>query len=156
MTARMLNKALQDMYDNKKFAKLVFYLESCYRGSIFEDLSKALNIYALTASDPSHSAFMNYCDDPLFKGVCLDGQFSTSWTESAEIADFNTYTFRQHVEAIKTAVSGSHPQQYGGTCYCNTSSAAVRIEQNRCAQSRPARNTPSMSMLVVSPSTPWS
>ena len=27
--ARELNKALEDMHDDKKFAKLVFYLESC-------------------------------------------------------------------------------------------------------------------------------
>ena len=113
MNVKELHKALEDMHDNKKFAKLVFYLESCHSGSMFMDLSKDLNIYALTASDEAHSASMNYCHDPDFPKVCIGGQFSTGWTESADVADFRTYTFRQHAEAIKKAVNHSHPQQYG-------------------------------------------
>ena len=147
LTARTLNKALEDMHDNKKFAKLVFYLESCYSGSIFEDLSKDLNIYAMTASDPMHEAWQNYCDDKAFKPVCIGGEFSTGWIESAEIADLSTYTFRQHAEAIKMAVNSSHPQQYGDLSFLDRplqdffSNGQKRTKQVSPVQTRPPRRS---------------
>ena len=73
MNAKELHKALEDMHDNKKFAKLVFYLESFYSGFMFMNLAKDLNIYALTASDEAHGAAMNYCNDPDFPKNCLGG-----------------------------------------------------------------------------------
>ena len=66
MNVKELHKALENIHDNKKFVKLVFYLESCYRGSLFMDLTKDLNIYALTASDEANGAAMNYCNHPDF------------------------------------------------------------------------------------------
>ena len=147
MTAKELNKALEDMHDDKKFAQLVFYLESCHSGSIFEDLSKDLNIYALTASDANHSAYMNYCYDKAFYPFCIGGEFSTAWIESAEVADLSTYTFQQQTEAIKMAVHKSHPQQYGDLSLLDRplqdffSNGQERTKQVSPVQTRPPRSS---------------
>ena len=114
MTAKELNAALRSMHDNKKFAKLVFYLESCESGSMFlNDLSKELSIYAITASTATHDAYMRYCSDPKFPDVCLGGQFTTGWTENTERIDINTFTLMNQSEAIKKVVNDSRPQMYG-------------------------------------------
>ena len=114
MTAKELNATLRSMYDNKKFAKLVFYLESCESGSMFlNDLSKELNIYAITAPDATHDAYMNYCYDPKFSQVCLGGQFTTGWTDNTERIDISTFTLMNQSEAIKKVVNDSRPQMYG-------------------------------------------
>ena len=36
--ARVLQDTLLDMYNNKKYGKLVMYIEACESGSMFEDL----------------------------------------------------------------------------------------------------------------------
>ena len=118
MYSKDLNKALEEMHDNKKYAKLVFYLEACKGGSMFETLSKDLDIYAVTAAKPDQNALKNYCDDLTF-ATCLGGQFSTGWIEKAEQVDFRTYTFSQHFEAIKRVVNFSDPQVYGDLSFMN-------------------------------------
>ena len=119
LTAKDLQKALQNMHDNKKFKKLVFYLESCESGSMFVDLPKDIDTYAITASDPTHDAWMNYCYDPDFPWICLGGQFTTGWTENTERIDISTFTLQQQSEAIKKAVNKSHPQMYGDLSFLN-------------------------------------
>ncbi len=80
-----LNKALENMYKNKRYAKLVFYLEACesglkiyllkrklnsdsflncLSGSMFNTLlPKNINIYATTASNPTESSYACYYDE---------------------------------------------------------------------------------------------
>ena len=119
LTAVDLQKALKGMHDNKKFAKLTFYLESCESGSMFMDLPKDIDTYAITASDPKHPAWMNYCYDPDFPDICLGGQFTTGWTENTERIDISKFTLQQQSEAIKKAVNKSHPQMYGDLSFLN-------------------------------------
>ena len=45
-------------YDNKGFSQLVFYLEACESGSIFDGLLPSnINVYATTASNPTESSW---------------------------------------------------------------------------------------------------
>ena len=80
---------------------------------MFEDLSKDLNIYALTASNAKEGALMCYCNDKPFNIVCLGDELQTGWIESARIANLRSCTFRDHSELIKRAVTWSHPQMFG-------------------------------------------
>ncbi|CAG2180550.1 unnamed protein product [Oppiella nova] len=51
------------MYDNHKYSKLVFYLEACESGSMFNKLlPKNINIFATTASNPTESSYACYYD----------------------------------------------------------------------------------------------
>ena len=47
LKATELNKAIKDMYDGKKYNKMVFYVEACESGSMFKVLTN-LTIYFLT------------------------------------------------------------------------------------------------------------
>lgn len=61
MYADTLLATFNNMVSNKKFAKLTFYLETCESGSMFVDLPKNLNIYALSAANPTESSWGTYC-----------------------------------------------------------------------------------------------
>ncbi len=46
-----LNNALKELHSNKMYKNLVFYLEACESGSMFENkLASNMNIYAVTAA----------------------------------------------------------------------------------------------------------
>ena len=57
-----LNDALNYMNTNQMYDELVFYLEACESGSMFENiLSPDINIYATTASNSDLSSYAAYC-----------------------------------------------------------------------------------------------
>ena len=50
------------MYANKMYKKLVFYLEACDSGSMFEfTLPKDINAYAMTAGKADEDSWATYC-----------------------------------------------------------------------------------------------
>lgn len=72
--AQDLMDALRYMWTNDMYGKLVFYLEACESGSMFEGLLPTdANIYALTASNSHESSFGTYCgsDSSVDGKVCL-------------------------------------------------------------------------------------
>ena len=78
LKATELNKAIKDMYDGKKYNKMVFYVEACESGSMFKVLTNLtiyfltlvlqgllpdnLNVYATTASNDTTSSYACYYD----------------------------------------------------------------------------------------------
>ena len=66
------------------YKRLVYYLESCESGSMFETLDKNMNIYAVSAASPDESSWGTYCP-PQDKingksvGSCLGDLFSVNW-----------------------------------------------------------------------------
>jgi len=80
-----LQSILQQMSDEKKFKKLVFYLETCESGSMFEGMNIS-DIYALSAASPTESSWGTYCGSEAKVngksiGSCLGDLFSVSWME---------------------------------------------------------------------------
>ncbi|KAK4490981.1 hypothetical protein RD792_001702 [Penstemon davidsonii] len=60
--ANDLNDVLKQKHASGSYKSLVFYLEACESGSIFEGLlPEGLSIYATTASNSSESSFGMYC-----------------------------------------------------------------------------------------------
>ena len=54
--------ALKYMNEQSLYKKMVFYLEACEAGSMFEGLlPKDINIYAMTAANAHESSFGTYC-----------------------------------------------------------------------------------------------
>lgn len=49
------------MHDLGKYNKLVYYLETCESGSMFVNLPTNLNIYAVSAANPTQSSYAAYC-----------------------------------------------------------------------------------------------
>lgn len=77
--------ALKQMYETKMYKRMVFYLEACESGSMFDGLlPNSWNIYATTAANPSESSWGTYCPPNDFvNGVeinsCLGDLYSVNW-----------------------------------------------------------------------------
>ena len=117
-----LNYALQTMYDKQMYKELVFYLEACESGSMFEgQLPDNIKIYAMTAANPSESSWAEYCgSDAVVNGTnletCLGDEYSVRWMEDIDSKtddELKTYTFEDQYNYLVSAVTGSYVQQYG-------------------------------------------
>jgi len=84
-----VNSALETMHSKGMYKELVFYVEACESGSIFNGLLKAPNVVAVTAANAAESSWGFYCP-PLDKvngksiGSCLGDEFSIKWMEDSE------------------------------------------------------------------------
>jgi len=124
--ADQLNTALKNMHDANMYNKLVFYLEACESGSMFNKiLANNTNVYATTAANPFQSSYAAYCspDDTVNNisvGTCLGDEYSVNWIENAE--DYKTNkeeTLAEQLDVIKTKTINSQVQQYGDSSYSN-------------------------------------
>ncbi|GFN86161.1 legumain [Plakobranchus ocellatus] len=113
MRASKLIKTLQDMHDNKQYAKLVFYLDSCASGSVFKNLPEDINVFAMSASRANEPAYKNYCEHPEFIYACLGSQFTNGWVENMESVNIRSTTFLDQAKILKEVVNMSDPQVFG-------------------------------------------
>lgn len=108
------------------YKSMVFYLEACESGSIFEGLlPENINIYATTASNAVESSWGCYCpgespEPPSEYYTCLGDLYSVSWMEDSDVHNLRTETLNQQYELVKDRTSmhntfylGSHVMQYG-------------------------------------------
>ncbi|KAJ4749898.1 Vacuolar-processing enzyme [Rhynchospora pubera] len=108
------------------YKSMVFYLEACESGSIFEGLlPEDINIYATTASNAEESSWGCYCpgespSPPPEYYTCLGDLYSVSWMEDSDIHNLRTETLHQQYNVVKDRTSvhntfnfGSHVMQYG-------------------------------------------
>jgi len=118
MSSKMLNDALKTMHSNNMYKKLVFYLEACESGSMFEGLLPIdMNIYATTASNAKESSWGTYCPpDDKVNGVeiksCLGDLYSVNWMENADQVGKNESLAAQF-DYVKEKTSKSHVMAYG-------------------------------------------
>ncbi|XP_024986040.1 vacuolar-processing enzyme-like [Cynara cardunculus var. scolymus] len=120
-----LNAVLKQKHASGTYKSLVFYLEACEAGSIFEGLlPQGLNIYATTASGPDESSWGTYCpgeypSPPLEYDTCLGDLYSVAWMEDCDVHNLRTETIKQQYKLVKERTSsdnsyyGSHVMQYG-------------------------------------------
>ncbi|PWA94210.1 peptidase C13, legumain [Artemisia annua] len=123
--ANDLNEVLKKKHAAGTYKSLVFYLEACEAGSIFEGLlPEGLNIYATTASGPDESSWGTYCpgeypSPPLEYDTCLGDLYSVAWMEDCDVHNLRTETVKQQYKLVKERTSsensyyGSHVMEYG-------------------------------------------
>ncbi|KAL1110568.1 hypothetical protein AAG570_008096, partial [Ranatra chinensis] len=114
--ANDLHTALDSMVKNKKFNKMVVYIEACEAGSMFDKiLEENDNIFVSTASAPDESSWGWYCDDPL--GTCLGDLYSIRWMEHMDqlvkAGLTGSETLFHQYQWVRSAVNKSHVQIYG-------------------------------------------
>ncbi|CAG2108063.1 unnamed protein product [Medioppia subpectinata] len=81
-----LNTQLKKMNTDKKFAQLVFYLEACDSGSMFEKhLPTDINVYAITSSKYNELSWM--CTHDTVRKTYLGGFFGVTWLNDSEAND---------------------------------------------------------------------
>ncbi|KAI3454123.1 hypothetical protein Pfo_010786 [Paulownia fortunei] len=120
-----LINVLKKKHASETYKSLVFYLEACESGSIFEGLlPEGLNIYATTASNAEESSWGTYCpgdypSPPPEYETCLGDLYSVAWMEDSDIHNLRTETLRQQYQLVKKRTAnensfyGSHVMQYG-------------------------------------------
>jgi len=109
----------------KGFAQLVFYLEACESGSIFEGTLPAnIKVYATTAANADESSWGCYCPGqtqgpPAGYNTCLGDLYSVAWMENTDALG-RKETLETQFTDVKNRVSqngtfeqGSHVMQYG-------------------------------------------
>ncbi|CAJ0568669.1 unnamed protein product, partial [Mesorhabditis spiculigera] len=112
MSVQTLQKTLQTMNSKKKYGKLVFYLEACESGSMFEQLKDDMNIYAITAANAKESSWGTYCENDM-KLPCLGDLFSVAWMEDSDTEDLNSETLEKQYELVKARTNKSHVLHFG-------------------------------------------
>lgn len=117
-----LNSALLTMYEKRMYKELVFYLEACHSGSMFEKLlPKNISVYATTAANPDESSYAEYCSyqakvNGTLIGSCLGDEYSCRFMEDIESRPgdkLKEYTMQEQYEYLVKVVEGSHVMQYG-------------------------------------------
>ncbi|KAK4587569.1 hypothetical protein RGQ29_018828 [Quercus rubra] len=133
--ANDLNNVLKKKHAAKAYKSMVFYLESCESGSIFEGLlPDNLDIYATTASNATEDSFATYCpDEPgapeVEYNTCLGDLYSISWLEDSDKHDLRKETLQKQYEVVQRRTEkghgfshqGSHVKQYGDKKLSNES-----------------------------------
>jgi len=122
--ANDLIKALETMHAKKMYKKLVFYMEACESGSMFEKLIPSnLNIYVTTAANADESSWGTYCPpDDAVNGVnvgsCLGDLYSVNWMENSEAAG-EKETLAKQFSIVQNLTNQSHVMQYGDLTFTN-------------------------------------
>eukprot|EP01134_Creolimax_fragrantissima_P003204 CFRG3204T1 len=124
VTSRQLYNTLEKMKDKKMYKKMVFYMEACEAGSMFDNLlPEDWNIFATTASTGHQSSYATYWD--MQRRTFLGDLYSVSWLE-----DSDKHFFIDHMKTPETletqykhvyarTCKSSQPQQYGDVEYAN-------------------------------------
>ncbi|MQL80247.1 hypothetical protein Taro_012668 [Colocasia esculenta] len=93
-----LMSVLKKMHASNSYKSLVFYVEACESGSMFEGLlPEDINIVAVTASNANESSYATYCpgetpEPPVEFHTCLGDLYSVSWLE-----DRCVYIYMQYI-----------------------------------------------------------
>ncbi|KAI6212421.1 hypothetical protein M3Y94_00021700 [Aphelenchoides besseyi] len=118
MTRKQLHQTFDRMLEKKMFKELLFYLDTCYSGSMFsEDMERFTNIYASTAANPHESSYSGGSITANVNGtyitVLLYGEFGLALFNDVLQSDLKNQSISEQVEIIRKNVPGSHVQHYG-------------------------------------------
>merc|ERR1712048_1185519 len=118
-----LVRALQTMKSKGMFKRLVFYLEACESGSMFDGLNIP-GVYAVTASNGQESSWGTYCMpndmvDGKHIGSCLGDLFSVNWMEDLDVETGTSETLEKQFNLVKSETDKSHVTQFGDMSFTN-------------------------------------
>ena len=104
-----LNDAFKVMHEKGLYKELVFYLEACHAGSMFDpELPENISIYTTTAANPSESSYGEYCSSEAkvngtLIGSCLGDEYSVRFMEDIDSrpgAELKGYTLQEQYEYL--------------------------------------------------------
>ena len=108
-----LNRTLQRMHENGKYSQMLWYVEACFSGSMFEGLSSTWNMTAHTAANSEESSFACVWDDEI--GSFLGDCWSLNWMNNTEQIYPRLYkeTVGQQYKIVKEMTTQSHASIFG-------------------------------------------
>ncbi|XP_023349340.1 legumain [Eurytemora carolleeae] len=112
LRATELNAAIKSMNEKKMFSKLLFYMEACESGSMFQGLlDPKMNVFATTASNATTSSYACYYD-PLRK-TFLGDVYSIKWLEDSDKENIEKETLEEQYRIVKKETNTSTVCQFG-------------------------------------------
>lgn len=104
--ANDLIAALEYMNQNNMYNELVFYLEACESGSMFQNLPTNTRIFATSAASASESSWGTYCSpddvvDGKSIGSCLGDLYSVIWMEDTDSENVCFESLEQQYQIVK-------------------------------------------------------
>ncbi|VVC32207.1 Peptidase C13, legumain [Cinara cedri] len=120
-----LNLALDTMFLNKMYSKMLLYFEACNSGSMFDGfLSEVTKVFAITSAGPREDSWGCYCheDSGPYK-TCLGDYFSVTWMEDLDATLFDhsekKVTAFNNFQKIRSKVTDADVMAYGDFCAGN-------------------------------------
>jgi legumain len=135
-----LIKTLKTMHEAKKYKQLVFYLEACESGSMFNKILKEdMNIYATTASSPNESSWATYCSpndviDGKSLGNCLGDEYSVNWMEDSDADKGLDESLATQFSNVKERTKHSGAHEYGDKSFVNNDIGQFQGNHNASLQ----------------------
>ncbi|CAN7942079.1 unnamed protein product [Ixodes hexagonus] len=134
--ATNLSRVVKLMHTQKKFGKLVFYIEACESGSMFEGLlPDNINVYAMTAANGEECSYSCYYDD--FRNTFLGDVYSVKWMENSDSEDLHKETLLKQFKIVKSETSTSHVMEFG-----DLNIAQLKVSEFQGAKSAPPITLP--------------
>ncbi|KAH9371506.1 hypothetical protein HPB48_017495 [Haemaphysalis longicornis] len=100
------------MHEQKKYHKIIFFIEACFSGSMFESLlPNNISAYVMTAAHAHEVSWACYYDE--YRDAWLGDSFSVNWMEDADQQDLHKQTLHQLYNIVKKKTTKSHVQHYG-------------------------------------------
>merc|ERR1711936_736062 len=112
LKATELNQAIKKMHDDKKYNKMVFYVEACESGSMFKNLLPSnMNVFATTASNATTSSFACYYDEK--RKTFLADVYSIKWMQDTDKNNIEKETLEQQYRVVKKETNTSTVCEFG-------------------------------------------
>lgn len=111
ITSEDLTSFLNKFYEEKKFGKMVLYIEACESGSMFLNLTNNINVFATTAADKDESSYACYFDDK--RETYLGDVYSVKWMEDSDKEVISKETLEKQYKIVKEETNTSTVEQFG-------------------------------------------
>merc|ERR1712002_130516 len=112
LKATDLNNIINKMHKDKKYNKMVFYVEACESGSMFKGLlSDNISVFATTASNATTSSYACYFDEK--RKTFLGDVYSIKWLEDSDKEDIEKETLEEQYKIVKKETNTSMVMQFG-------------------------------------------
>lgn len=112
-TDKLARETFQEMYESRKYRKVLCLIETCYSGSVFSNITGIPGVLAFTAAGPNESSKADVYDADM--GIWMSNRFS------ATLEDCINYSpeipFRDLYYRLFTNTVGSHVMVYNAPAY---------------------------------------
>eukprot|EP00730_Choanoeca_flexa_P013136 TRINITY_DN4999_c0_g1_i1.p1 TRINITY_DN4999_c0_g1~~TRINITY_DN4999_c0_g1_i1.p1 ORF type:complete len:418 (+),score=95.12 TRINITY_DN4999_c0_g1_i1:178-1431(+) len=112
LNSSRLEAAFVTMHKRRMYKQMLFYLEACESGSMFDhDFLKPLRIFATTAANASQSSFACYYDKDL--QTYLGDLYSVNWMQNSDLVDLAIETLEEQYLFVAAATNTSQVCKFG-------------------------------------------
>uniref|UniRef100_A0AAQ5YKS8 legumain n=1 Tax=Amphiprion ocellaris TaxID=80972 RepID=A0AAQ5YKS8_AMPOC len=145
-----LQDAITYMHENRKYKKMVFYVEACESGSMMNHLPADIDVYATTAANPHESSYACYYDEK--RDTYLGDWYSVNWMEDSDAEDLTKETLLKQFKIVRSLTNTSHVQQYGNKTLAHMKVIAFQGNPSKYTPPSPSTNRPPITNPDLTPS----